>query len=31
MGRENEIERLLQYLRNEGIRATEDFVKDIKD
>ena len=30
MGRENEIERLLQYLQNEGIRATEDFVKDIK-
>ena len=31
MGRENEIERLLQYLRNEGIRATKDFVKDTKD
>lgn len=30
MGREDEIQRLLQYLQNEGIRATEDFVKDIQ-
>lgn len=30
MGRDDEIQRLLQYLQNEGIRATKDFVKDIK-
>lgn len=30
MGREDEIQRLLQYLQNEGIRATDDFVKDIQ-
>lgn len=30
MGREDEIQRLLQYLQSEGIRATNDFVKDIQ-
>ncbi len=30
MGREDEIKRLLQYLQNEGIRATNEFVKDIQ-
>lgn len=29
MGRQDEIYRVLQYLQNEGIRATPDFVKDI--
>lgn len=30
MEKSNEILRLLQYLQNEGIRATDDFVKDIQ-
>ncbi len=30
MEKNNEILRLLQYLQNEGIRATDDFVKDIQ-
>lgn len=29
MGKQDEIYRVLQYLQNEGIRATPDFVKDI--
>ena len=30
MGKYNEILRLLQYLQNEGIRVTKDFVKDLQ-
>lgn len=30
MGREDNIDRLLQYLQNEGIKGTDDFEKDIK-
>lgn len=30
MGRDNEILRLMQYLQNEGINVTNEFVKDIK-
>lgn len=30
MGKDDEILRLLQYLQNEGIRVTKDFVKDIQ-
>lgn len=30
MEKSNEILRLLQYLQNEGIRVTDDFVKDIQ-
>lgn len=30
MGKNDEILRLLQYLQNEGIRVTKEFVKDIQ-
>ena len=30
MEKDNEILRLLQYLQNEGIRVTDDFVRDIQ-
>ena len=30
MGKDTEILRLIQYLQNEGIFATEEFVKDLQ-
>lgn len=27
MGREDNIDRLLQYLQNEGIKGTDDFIR----